>query len=173
MLVTALRTVYDFQRWANAQILDTAAALTPEQLHRPGTAGHGSVRDTLLHMFSAHAGWLGLCDGSLSAAQAFSDEPPADDYPDVAALRAFWRSVDAATQAYLARLDDAEAASERGGTFPWDGSTFSTRVWTILLHIANHSTEHRSEVAAMLTDAGCSPGDLGFMGFALGRAGEG
>lgn len=172
MLVEALRTLYGYNRWANEHMLDTAAGLTPEQWLKPGTAGHGSVRDTLLHVLSTHRTWLGLCDGSLSAEQAFGQEFAPADYPDVAAVHAFWQEIDASTQAYLARLDDAEVASLRSGTFPWDGSTFSQPVWAILLHVANHSTQHRSEAAAMLTDYDHSPGYVDLMGFTLGWLGK-
>ncbi len=36
-------------------------------------------------------------------------------------------------------------------------------LWQVLLHLANHGTQHRSEVAAELTRAGRSPGDLDYM----------
>ena len=35
-------------------------------------------------------------------------------------------------------------------------------LWQQLAHLANHSTQHRSEVAEMLTQMGRSPGDLGY-----------
>ena len=35
----------------------------------------------------------------------------------------------------------------------------------MMLHVANHGTQHRSEVAAMLTGFGHSPGDLDVLGF--------
>ena len=171
LLAETLRTVYGFDSWATGHLLDSAAELTQEQLLLPGSAGQGSVRDTLLHLLSAQRNWLGLCDGSLSAAQAFSQALEPADYPDVAALRTVWREIDAATRAYLSRVDEAELVSRRGGTFPWNNADFSQPVWAILLHVANHNTQHRSEAAALLTEAGRSPGHLDLLGYTLGWLG--
>jgi uncharacterized damage-inducible protein DinB len=129
------------------------------------------VRDTLLHLLSSERTWLGVCDGSLSPEAAFSQELQPADYPDIDALRVLQRELDAAAQTYLTRLDQAEAQSRRGGTFPWSGQTFSQPVWAILLHVVNHGTQHRSEAAAMMTAWGHSPGYLDLMGFTLGWLG--
>ena len=43
-----------------------------------------------------------------------------------------------------------------------DGQTFELARWQGILQCANHATQHRSEIAAMLTDAGHSPGDLDY-----------
>jgi uncharacterized damage-inducible protein DinB len=41
-----------------------------------------------------------------------------------------------------------------------DGRVFRLPLWQMMLHVANHGTQHRSEVAAILTVFGQSPGDL-------------
>jgi uncharacterized damage-inducible protein DinB len=39
-------------------------------------------------------------------------------------------------------------------------------MWQMLAHLANHGTQHRSEAAVILTEAGRSPGDLDMIFFA-------
>jgi uncharacterized damage-inducible protein DinB len=43
------------------------------------------------------------------------------------------------------------------------GKPFAYPLWQLMLHQANHATQHRSENAAMLTRFGHSPGDLDFV----------
>jgi uncharacterized damage-inducible protein DinB len=43
-------------------------------------------------------------------------------------------------------------------------------MWQLLAHVLNHGTQHRSEAAALLTEAGRSPGDLDMVDFAEGLA---
>ena len=38
-------------------------------------------------------------------------------------------------------------------------------LWKMMAHVVNHGTQHRSEAAALLTDFGCSPGDVDMIYF--------
>ena len=44
-----IKTLYAYNSWAVAKLLDALEQLTPEELAAPGCSGHGSIRDTLAH----------------------------------------------------------------------------------------------------------------------------
>ena len=46
-----------------------------------------------------------------------------------------------------------------------DGTPYTQPLWSLLSHLANHGTQHRSEAAAMLTILGRSPGNLDMIVF--------
>jgi uncharacterized damage-inducible protein DinB len=162
MFADAVRDLYAYHRWATECVLDAVDKLTPEQLLAPGTAGHGSVRDTLVHMMRAQKGWLSWWDGSLSADDAYNFRLDPADYPDATALRALWAALEAQTHAFVRGLSDADLGRIYVFTLP-NGVESRVILWKMMLHIANHGTQHRSEVAAMLTDFGQSPGDLDYI----------
>jgi uncharacterized damage-inducible protein DinB len=159
VLAEVIQTLYGYSQWATGRVLDAAAHLSPEQLHAPGDAGRGSIRDTLLHMFSTQRGWLSWWDGSLPPADAYRRRLDPADFPDVAALRAAWEALERQTQAFTAGLTDEQAARVYSNQQSGDAA-FAMPLWQMMLHVANHNTQHRAEVAAQLTRFGHSPGDL-------------
>lgn len=167
MFAEALRRLYRYNTWATERILDTATSLTSEQLLAPGGAGHGSIRDTLVHLIGTHRGWLSWWDGSLSAEAAYNRRLDAAEYPDVAALRRVWAEVAQQTEAFVAGLKDEDPERLYGFDLP-NGQRWEMPLWGMMQHVVNHGTQHRAEVAAMLTGFGHSPGDLDLL-FYLAR----
>ncbi len=149
-----IRTLYAYNAWANRRILDTAAQLTSEQFVAGGGASFPSVRDTLVHIMSAQWIWLSRWKGVSPRAGL----NPAD-FPDLAAVRARWQEVERDSHIFVGALDEDGLARIIRYTNT-KGQPWAYPLWQLLLHQANHATQHRSEIAVMLTQAGHSPGEI-------------
>lgn len=157
MKTDLIRTFYGYNTWANARILAAAAGLTDEQFTAPGSASFSSVRDTLVHTMWAQWIWLSRWHGKPSP----SPFDPAE-YPDLAAVRVRWAEIDRDTDAFVAGVDDAALE----GICRYVNSRnepMGYPLWQQMLHQVNHGTQHRSEVATILTGYGHSPGLMDFI----------
>ena len=154
MSVSYFQTLYNYNAWANQRVLDSAAQLTTEQLQATGSASFESIFATMVHTISAQWMWLSRWQG-ISPRAMFD---PAD-FADLAAVRTRWEQLEQDTQAFVSSLDDQalERVVEYTNT---KGQPFTYPLWQLMLHQVNHATQHRSEVAAMLTQFGQSPGWL-------------
>lgn len=154
MSLEMIRTLYNYNAWANRRVLDTAARLSPEQLQATMGTSFDSIHATLVHVMGAQWIWLSRWQG-MSPTALFN---PAD-YPDLAAIRQRWDEIERDTQAFVQALDEAGLARVVNYSNT-TGSPFAYPLWQLMLHQVNHATQHRSEVAMVLTEFGYSPDGL-------------
>jgi uncharacterized damage-inducible protein DinB len=155
-----LDQLFAYTDWANNKLLDLAEQITPDQFDSASGYSHSSLHDTLFHMLRTEWVWRTLAQqGRITAAP-----PRVEDFPSVAALRAGWQAEAERRRAFFEGLTDAVLAGPLVLT-DRDGNTHRLTLWHMLLHAALHSAQHRSEVAALLTHYGRSPGDLDFIFF--------
>src|SRR5258707_11249334 len=153
-----IRSLYRYNDWANRRILDTSARVTPAQLLEGG-ASLDSLRDTLVHTMGAQ--WVYLERWHGRAPRAYL---AAGNFPDLAAIRARWETVERDTQGFVAGLTDADLGRVVAYT-NMQGERWAYPLWQQMIHQVNHATQHRSEAAVMLTKLGCSPGGLDLLYF--------
>jgi len=146
--LSTLRNFFAFGRWANRMTLESAAALSTEEYARPVGGSFGSVQGTLAHIYGADWVWLerfrGRSPGGL---------PEGDDLLPLEDLARKWREVEAGQDAYIATLTQ-ERLAEPLSYVAFSGDAFTRRLGDALLHLANHGTYHRGQVATLLRQLG-------------------
>jgi uncharacterized damage-inducible protein DinB len=158
MRASEVRQLYDYNYWATARILAAAEKAPSHDTAVPAPMAHGSVLGTLAHTLAAEVVWRVRCEEGRSPASIAT----ARDFPDLSVLRERWVREEAAMRGFLAGLDDA--ALDRVVRYrSTDRHEHENALWQILLHLANHGTQHRGEAGAELTRLGSSPGDIDFM----------
>jgi uncharacterized damage-inducible protein DinB len=152
----------DYSYWGRDRILDAAANLTKQQYTEPAGLDHGSVSETLAHTLAAEALWRLRLEGAGDALLPEIDAATPD------ALGVMWQAEERALGLLLERITDA--ALERPVEYVTSqGVRRSEPVWQVVLQLVNHGTQHRSEVALVLTRLGHSPGFLDFIAFVRER----
>lgn len=146
--------IYDYNYWSNQRILDTCEKLSQAELDAPTRNGYASLRVTLVHTLNANWLWLSRWRGV--SPKTTLDER---DFPTLASIRTRWREEEQQTRAFLATLTESDLASDLAYQNV-KGTPFTLPLWQTLVHLVNHGTQHRSEVAFMLTALDRSPGDL-------------
>ncbi len=99
MTVKDLESLYDYGYWANKKLFHVIAQLTPEEFTRTVAGSYGSIRNTMVHILSAEAGWLDRCGGPKRGPRLNSA-----DFPTVESLMHAWNRVEAQVRAFLAEL---------------------------------------------------------------------
>lgn len=153
-----IRTLYAYNTWANSRILDAAAQVPAEQF-TTAALGACNLRTTLEHLLVVESVWRLRWQGIEPESVEFPDE-----FPTLGSLRARWCEEDRQLDVFLATLGDEDL--NRPVTYRRDdGQIVTWTLWHLLLHVVNHGTQHRGEVALVLTELGCSPGDMDFTMF--------
>jgi uncharacterized damage-inducible protein DinB len=151
MTLTEIRRLYRYNAWANQRVLDSLRLLDQEQFTRDLKASHRSVRGTLAHLAAAEWVWLSRWRG-------ISPTIPLPDTEfetvDIAAKRL--TELDTELGRYVEALDEP-GLNEVKSYRTIDGKPFSNELQEMLLHLINHSSYHRGQIAALLRQVGATP----------------
>ena len=166
MRASDIQLLYNYNYWANFLILDAAAELTAEQFTQQTSFSWGSVRGTLIHTLDSENLWRNLCQHNRLLPQRLAET---ELFPSLDSIVAYWEDEEADMLDYLDSLQDADM--DRVVRYEIEEGTRERVLWHCLMHVVNHGTQHRSELAAMLTDFGHSPGNIDMTRFLNVRAG--
>ena len=161
MRKSEILSLFAYNSWANNKIFAAVSRLNPEQFSAPNPCtGYGSIRGILVHILTAEVVWR-LRLQKISSKERFPDP---EFFLCLENLVDRWTEEDANLQEFLQSLPEEMVAESLLYTNK-RGEPLEQNYWSIFIHLINHGTHHRSEVASILTGYGVSPGDLEFIHF--------
>ncbi len=147
MNANAFRHFYDYHFTENRKLWDSCvASLSYEQFTQTVDYSHGSIRDQIVHLINADDIWFS------ELRNVNPSEPiPHADSDDRNIIRTYWDRVEQSMRDYLAALRD-DMLFDKPIQEPEEDQVLI--VWQVLLHVANHGTDHRAQLLRLLNDLG-------------------
>jgi uncharacterized damage-inducible protein DinB len=141
----------DYHYWARDRMIAAVAAVRPDDYTRPIEGSFGSIRDTVVHVYSAewvwHSRWTGV---SPTAAIPF------ERYPDVASVTEAWATLEQQVRAFVDRRSDDQTSRAIDYKL-LNGTPGRATFEQMLQHLVNHASYHRGQVTTLLRQAGAAP----------------
>jgi uncharacterized damage-inducible protein DinB len=147
---SVLTTLFAHNTWANLKLLDFCERLSDQQLDTTAIGGFGSIRDTLRHIVGAEVSYVERVNGKLPAAPIAPDQ-----FPGVAVLKdaVRWAGDELLQLALSARKNTSVRQRPPRQLFEY-------KLASLLVQAITHSTEHRAQISAIITQLGMEPPDM-------------
>ena len=143
--------LFAYNRWAHGKMFESLAPLSSEELNRKIGGSFGSIHATLTHVYGADWVWLERWHGGSPSAL-----PASTDAWSLAHFREKWRPVEEGHREFVAALTP-ERLTAPLTYVNFAGKTLSYPLGEALVHVANHGTYHRGQVATLLRQMNHSP----------------
>jgi uncharacterized damage-inducible protein DinB len=143
--------LYEYNAWADRQVVEAASALSSEQFTKPLGSSFSSVRDTLAHIYGVEWLWLERFQGRSPAGI-----PDAKEYDQVDTLKSRWSEFEPLLLNFVRGLsqEDLDRVIEYK-TLKF--GVYRNPLWQSMLHLVNHGTYHRGQITTMLRQLGAQP----------------
>jgi uncharacterized damage-inducible protein DinB len=147
---SVLATLFAHNTWANLKLLNFCEGLSDEQLDAKAIGGFGSIRDTLWHIIDGEVSYVERVNGKLPPQPLTPGQ-----FPGFAALKdaARWNGDELLKLAISTRADTMVRES-------WERMLSEYRLASLIVQAVTHSTEHRTQIATIITQLGMEPPDM-------------
>lgn len=146
-----LTDIFRFNLWANLRLLDACAGLDGTVLDATVPGTYGSIRKTLQHVVAGEEGYVARFTGE-------RPKPPLRDgnsFPGFDELR---RQTVRNGEALIAIGEQIVPGQML--QIPYDGQVHEVAGILVLIQAITHATDHRSQVATILTQQGITPPEI-------------
>lgn len=150
-MTTGLPDFFHYNLWANLRLLDACEALSDEQLDATMIGTFGSVRETLIHLFTAEEGYAWRFNLTGPAPTPRLGELTA--FPGFDELR---RRAELSAKELIAIVEQADLSQ----ILHLDGGTYDAPLINVVIQAIDHAIDHRSQIATLLSQQGIEPPEL-------------
>ena len=145
MTPEAIRRLYGYTYWAFEGVWNCLNQLNDEQFTRSLDYSMGSLRNQMVHVMSGTRRWIDRIRGEpISAHLSF------EQYDTQAKVREKWDTSKEEVLSYVLSLSGADLDELVKWEIVGRRLKQSNRRWELLLHVANHATDHRAQILAMM-----------------------
>ncbi len=149
--------LFGYTEWANHLVLDSSESMTVEQLTHDFGTGQHSIFETLVHMLGAEWVWLERWLGGERLSIPGLVRPFKSPGPDAfSVVRQGWNQIEEIRTGYLTGLSEASLQAPLSYA-NLRGEPFAEPLIEQMLHVVNHSTQHRGQVVGFLRALGVTP----------------
>ncbi len=148
-MASILVRMFEHHHWANQRTLAACGDLADAQLEATVVGTRDSIRETLMHIAGAEQRYVMRLTGSQPA------YGEGDGWPGIARLRQLLDESGRRLIDLAGRADPDEVL--RG---EYQGETYVLPAALLYVQAINHATEHRAQIATILTQQGVTPPDF-------------
>ena len=158
-----LLSLIDYNYWANGLIVRTAERLSEAQFTQPTDISPKSVREIMMHILFAEWIWRNRMSGHSPDMDEVAAVYQPEKYATLRELTHAWFDEEMMMRDLVESLSEEKLGEMCSYKAASTGEPFEQSYLQILSHVVNHGTQHRSEVALILTMLGHSPGDMDYV----------
>ena len=140
-----IKTLFDYNFWAFERVWESISQLSDGQFIEEIDYSTGSIRNIVCHIMSANMRWVSRLEGKTPGQYLIYE-----DFDTLAKTKAKWDDVQKEFLAYINSLDQDQIDATVTWEIPDRGWKLDTPRWELLLHVANHGTDHRAQILAIL-----------------------
>lgn len=142
---TLLVEFFDYTFWAFERLWGCLEHLAEADFTREVDYSLGSIRNQMVHVMSANTIWIHRLRD-----QPFPPHFDPQHYPTRAAVRAGWAEMQALVTGYLGAVSEAQLNEKVAWRWQSRNVSAESARWQIMLHVANHATDHRTQILTLL-----------------------
>ena len=141
----SIKEMFNYTYWAFDLIWPSIDKLSDNQFIKDLGYSLGSIRNQVIHLISSHRRWLYRMQKSI---------PPQHldfkDFSTKTSVKIEWENAKSEMLDYVKSLDQNDL--DRKIEYQLQGGSIqaANHLWEILVHLFNHSTDHRSQILSLL-----------------------